>query len=109
MKLHNLKIKEEYASAKLRGDKLFEIRLNDRDFRVGDVVKYTCIDSSVVDEKISKKLYYITYITNFEQKDGYVVFGEDELVPVPNQEDFPFWKKTTNRYNAGALANVDAH
>lgn len=51
MKLHYLKIKAEYANAKLRGDKPFEIRLNDRDFRVGDVVKYTCIDSSIVDEK----------------------------------------------------------
>lgn len=79
MKLHNLKIKAEYASAKLRGDKPFEIRLNDRDFQVGDVVNYTCIDSSFFNEKISKKLYYITYITNFEQKDGYVVFGDREV------------------------------
>lgn len=79
MKLHNLKIKAGYASAKLRGDKPFEIRLNDRDFQVGDIVNYTCIDSSIFNEKISKKLYYITYITNFEQKDGYVVFGDREV------------------------------
>ena len=79
MKLHNLKIKAGYASAKLRGDKPFEIRLNDRDFKVGDIVNYTCIDSSIFNEKISKKLYYITYITNFEQKDGYVVFGDREV------------------------------
>ena len=79
MKLHNLKIEAGYASAKLRGDKPFEIRLNDRDFQVGDIVNYTCIDSSFVDEKISRKLYYITYITNFEQKDGYVVFGDREV------------------------------
>lgn len=79
MKLHYLKIKAEYANAKLKGDKLFEIRLNDREFRVGDVIKYTCIDSQIVDEQISKKLYYITYITDFEQKDGYVVFGERQV------------------------------
>lgn len=79
MKLHNLKIKAGYASAKLRGDKPFEIRLNDRDFQVGDIVNYTCTDSSIFNEKISKKLYYITYITNFEQKDGYVVFGDREV------------------------------
>lgn len=83
MKLHNLKILAGYAAAKLRGDKLFEIRLNDRDFRVGDVVNYTCIDSTIYNEKISKKLYYITYITDFEQKDGYVVFGEKEVGTVP--------------------------
>ena len=79
MKLHNLKIKAEYANAKLAGDKMFEIRLNDRDYKIGDIVKYTCIDSPIVDEKISKKMYYITFITNYEQKDGYVVFGEKEV------------------------------
>lgn len=82
MKLHYLKIKAEYANAKLKGDKPFEIRLNDRDFHVGDVIKYTCIDSQIVDEKISKKLHYITYRTNFGQfgqKYGYVVFGDREV------------------------------
>lgn len=83
MKLHNLKIKAVYASAKLRGDKPFEIRLNDRDFNVGDIVNYTCIDSSIFNEKISNKLYCITYITTFEQKDGYVVFAEKEVGVVP--------------------------
>lgn len=79
MKLHYLKIKAEYANAKLKGDKPFEIRLNDHNFHVGDIIRYTCIDSPIVDEKISEKLYYITYITNFEQKDGYVVFGDREV------------------------------
>ena len=79
MKLHNLKIKAEYANAKLTGSKMFEIRLNDRDYRVGDIVKYTCIDSPIVNDKISEKLYYITFITNYEQKEGYVVFGEKEV------------------------------
>lgn len=79
MTLHYLKIKAEYANAKLKGDKPFEIRLNDRNFHMGDVIRYTCIDSQIVDEKIREKLYYITYITNFEQKDGYVVFGDKEV------------------------------
>ena len=79
MKLHCLKIKAEYANAKLTGDKMFEIRLNDRNYKIGDIVKYTCIDSPIVDEKISKKLYYISYICTYEQKDGYVVFGEREV------------------------------
>lgn len=79
MKLHNLKIKAEYANAKLKGDKPFEIRLNDRDYKVGDIIKYTCIDSQVVNEKIEKKLYYIAYITDYEQKDGYIVFCDKEV------------------------------
>ena len=79
MKLHNLKIKAEYANAKLRGDKPFEIRLNDRDFKIGDLIRYTCTDSKIVDEEISKKLYCIAYITDYEQKDGYIVFCDKEV------------------------------
>lgn len=79
MKLHNLKIKAEYANEKLKGNKPFEIRLNDRGFKIGDVIKYSCIDSQIVDEKIRNKLYYIAYITNYEQKEGYIVFCDKEV------------------------------
>lgn len=79
MKLHNLKIKSEYAIAKLSGDKPFEIRFNDRDFKVGDLIRYTCTDNKIVDEEISKKLYCIAYITDYEQKDGYIVFCDKEF------------------------------
>jgi hypothetical protein len=79
MKLHSLKIKAEYANEKLKGNKPFEIRFNDRGFKVGDVIKYSCIDSRIVDEKIRNKLYYIAYITNYEQKEGYIVFCDKEV------------------------------
>ena len=79
MKLHNLKIKAEFATPKLRGDKPFEIRKNDRNFKVNDLIRYTCIDSPIVNDDIEKKLYYIAYITNYEQKDGYVVFCDKEV------------------------------
>lgn len=79
MKLHNLKIKAEYANAKLKGLKPFEIRLNDRDFQVGDIIKYHCIDSHIVDGNISVLLYEIVYITDYEQKDGYIVFTDREV------------------------------
>ena len=38
MKIHNLKIQAQYALPKLNGDKMFEIRKNDRYYEVGDVV-----------------------------------------------------------------------
>ena len=79
MKLHNLKIKAEFATQKLKGNKPFEIRKNDRNFKVNDLIKYTCIDSPIVNDEIEKKLYYIAYITNYEQKDGYVVFCDKEV------------------------------
>lgn len=79
MKLHELKIKAEYANAKLKGIKPFEIRKNDRDFKVGDIIRYHCIDSPIVDGNISVLLFEIVYITDYEQKDGYVVFTDKEI------------------------------
>lgn len=79
MKLHGLKIKKEFALAKLAMLKPFEIRKNDRGFEVGDFVKYSCPEDSELDEKLSNKLFVILYVTNYEQKDGYVVFSDLEL------------------------------
>ena len=105
IKIHELKIAYEYGVAKLDGKKLFEIRKNDRDFKVGDLVHYTLLpkedkisedyvplDDNVCAwiiakdffekqhiENLDKKLYRITYITDYAQQDGYVVFGEQEI------------------------------
>ena len=80
---HELKILECYADAKVAGDKLFEIRDNqDKGFQKGDRIKYEVIDSlglSIVDHPLKYKEYEITYVTNYNQKDGYVVFGEKEI------------------------------
>lgn len=38
MKTHNLKCWPEYFRAVLNGEKTFELRFNDRDYRVGDVL-----------------------------------------------------------------------
>lgn len=79
MKLHGLKIKKEFALAKLAMLKPFEIRKNDRGFEVGDFVKYSCPEDPELDEKLSKKLFIILYVTDYEQKDGYVVFSDVEF------------------------------
>jgi len=93
VKIHELKIAFEYGAAKLRGEKLFEIRKNDRDFQVGDLVHYTLLPSgdeekngrvSLWERKArevfaNKRLYKIIYITDYAQQDGYVVFGEQEI------------------------------
>ncbi|MZZ58357.1 DUF3850 domain-containing protein [Enterococcus mundtii] len=70
---HELKILPEYFEAVISGRKRFEIRKNDRDYKVADQLylrewdgeKFTG-DSHKVD---------VTYITDYEQKDGYVVMG----------------------------------
>lgn len=81
---HELKIKECFADAKLRGDKLFEIRENtDRGFQKGDLVKYMVVTDKnywVEDHPLSKKTYEITYVLHFNGIEaGYVVFGEREI------------------------------
>lgn len=52
MKLHELKIKPVYYNAVVKGEKRFEIRKDDRNFKVGDLIrlqefdrKYTGRDS----------------------------------------------------------------
>lgn len=77
-KIHNLKIRAEYVLPKLKGDKMFEIRKNDRNYEVGDIVLYNVIDDVELNRKFLAKFYKITYITNYAQQDGYVVFGEKE-------------------------------
>lgn len=41
---HELKIQKQWADAKLAGEKPFEIRINDRGFQKGDIVRYKVID-----------------------------------------------------------------
>lgn len=82
MKLHELKIKSEYAWAKLSDKKLFEIRLNDREYKVGDIVHYTCIDSSCANDLLEEKYYKIIYITDYMQQENYVVYAEREMKEV---------------------------
>ena len=79
MKIHNKKLLKEYAIVKYKGLKPFEIRLNDCDYQVGDLITYTVPDSSIYNELFKNKVYQITYITNYAQKEGYVVFTDKLL------------------------------
>lgn len=67
MKLHELKIKHEYLVEVDIGRKTFELRKNDRDFQVGDLIHFIDIKSQdykgdcdiFIDENA---LYIIIYI-----------------------------------------------
>ena len=71
---HELKIMPVFYDAVKAGDKTFEIRYNDRDFRRGDTATL---------KKYEAGKYYpdpdieiiITYITPYKQREGWVVFG----------------------------------
>ena len=44
MKIHKLKIKDKYYQDLIRGRKLFELRKNDRDYKVGDLIHFVGIN-----------------------------------------------------------------
>ena len=67
MKLHELKIKHEYLVEVDMGRKTFELRKNDRDYQVGDLIRFIDIRQSNSDgcdyAYIDKDtLYKITYV-----------------------------------------------
>lgn len=73
-KCHDLKIHPLYYTAVMCGDKTFEIRKNDRDFKVGDDIKL--LEFADGHHTHAKPIYgRIRYMTDYEQKEGFVVLG----------------------------------
>lgn len=67
MKLHILKIKHEYLIEVDRGRKTFELRKNDRDYQVGDLIHFRNIfnyDNPELNEfeGYENNVFQITYI-----------------------------------------------
>ena len=79
----NLKILPKYADEVLRGEKTFEVRLNDRDFKSGDVFEFVVVDEDGkwVPHRLNGKRYRIGYVLRDFRglADGYVAFS---LFPV---------------------------
>lgn len=73
--MHSLKILPEYFEA-IRSDvKTFEIRKNDRDFRVGELLHLQEYNASTGMYTGREIVRLITYITDYAQQDGYVVMA----------------------------------
>lgn len=90
MKIHSLKLNIKYCDDVLSGIKTFEVRKNDRDFQVGDLIKFIPINSSslpcfkydLCKHEILDTCYVITYIlSDYGLKDGYVVLAIKEDKP----------------------------
>ena len=79
--IHNIKIKECYANNIVEGKKKFEVRLNDRDYQVGDYLEYTVIDENgnfqtTAPHELDNKKYKIIYIhAGLGMREDYVVLG----------------------------------
>lgn len=70
---HILKILPKYYDPVVQGKKTFEIRKNDRDFQVDDWVKLLEFDGKEFTGNFVNAV--ITYITPYQQREGYVVFS----------------------------------
>lgn len=79
MKIHEIKLREEFADAVLSGDKCFEIRYNDRGYQKGDLVKFKVVDSLGIPcgfNPLNNGFFEITYVlSGWGLQEGYVVFG----------------------------------
>lgn len=73
---HELKILPEYFDAVVSGIKPFEVRNNDRDFRVGDKLVLREWDNECFYTG-RKTVKYVTYVLDAPEylQDGYVVLG----------------------------------
>jgi len=77
---HKLKTMPCYFEDAFNGSKKFEIRFDkDRGFQKGDLVllqEYGPFNRSLKNQYTGRELLVkITYVTGFEQKEGWVVFG----------------------------------
>jgi ASC-1-like (ASCH) protein len=73
--IHQLKIKQKYFNDIIDGIKRFEVRNNDREFCVGDILGLNEVDEDGV-ETGSCTLAEVTYVLHSDMlKDGYVVLG----------------------------------
>ena len=81
IRVHELKIAKDYADSVYFGDKTFEVRLNDRGFQKGDIVRFRPLSESgaLVDawHPLYDKEYEITYVLGsfYGLAQGYVAFG----------------------------------
>jgi len=78
MKTHELKTWPEYFKAVKEGVKKFEVRKNDRDFKVGDLVRLNEYDPETEELSGDWEVFEISYILKgpeFGIKNGYCVIS----------------------------------
>lgn len=81
MKYHELKCWPLYFNAIIRDLKLFEIRKNDRDFKVGDILRLMEYHPELQQYTGENLFAMVTYIVDSPEwvKEGFVVMGIEKL------------------------------
>ena len=75
---HNIKLSDKFADAILNGEKIFEVRYNDRGYQKGDRIVFQVVDDVGVSTPhlLSTKVYEITYVlSGWGIKENFVVFS----------------------------------
>lgn len=93
MKIHELKlVGDKFCDDIFYGKKKFEVRFNDRNYKVGDYIKFKAYSNSTTElkeHKVNNVIYRITYMfTNIDKypkwlNDNYCVLG---IEPINNSE-----------------------
>lgn len=96
MKIHELKIKSEYMAEIWLHRKTFELRKNDRDFEVGDIVHFNIIEKTRKEPYPDDGLYRITYVLKdvpeYGLQEGYCIFGIRKLVQETFKSSDHLWE-----------------
>ncbi len=97
-KIHELKILPQFLYSVIKGDKTFEVRKNDRDFEVGDIVRLRewNPDTQTYGE-FDCECDIIYLLDNPEYcKEGYVILGITHADPMKAARDLYEWEDRHN-------------
>ena len=90
MNIQELKIRPNYLYDILSGKKSFEVRKNDRDFKVGDTLLLKEWDNDFTGLEVS---YLVTYILDNPEyiKEDFIVMGIEPLDRMKSKRLFEEW------------------
>src|SRR5690606_9869902 len=76
-RVHHLKILDQYYEDIESGLKTFEVRFNDRNYEVGDIIQFNVINDNKITLKQTLTKYLITYVLKDINylKPGYLVMS----------------------------------
>lgn len=73
---HELKIKYEFAQLNHQGKKDWELRKNDRDFKVGDIIRFTVIEFGFF---YTRKITVVFSSKEYGLQEGYVILSISKI------------------------------
>ena len=83
VRLHHIKLQENFAGSVLSGEKSFELRRNDRGYQKGDMIQFEVVNSvgaPVPEHGLDGKKFKITYVlSGWGLQDGFVALAIKEV------------------------------